>query len=153
MEDARGIFGFEQSFADDLRFMPLSIRYRLDLAGLKLKLEDWLRIPMGSRERLLRMPVGGEKEVASFREEMLGIAATNGCRVPADVMPLGREAWEGKGGIPDKVREACGRIGAEAVREEWERLPDFRRYALYKLACSEREPGAFAAAHREILGG
>jgi hypothetical protein len=152
MEDARGIFRFEDSFADDLRFMPLSIRYRLDLAGLKLKLEDWLRIPVAARDRLLRMPAGDGEDIAAFKQEVLDIAASNGCRPPAAIGPLERAAWRGEAGIPEAVLAACAKMGRDAPREAWAGFTEFRRYALFKLACSEREPGAFAAALGEILG-
>lgn len=153
VEDERGIFGFEDSFAEDLRFMPLSMRYRLDLSGLKLRLEDWHRLPVAARERLLRMPVGDEGDIASFREAAIGVAASHGCRWPAEVQPVDRSAWDARAGIPEQVLAACARIPAEPPLEAWPGLPDFRRYALYKLACSGREPGAFAAALREIVDG
>jgi hypothetical protein len=34
---ARRVFGFEADFAGDLRCLPMAVRRKLDLAGVKLK--------------------------------------------------------------------------------------------------------------------
>jgi hypothetical protein len=46
---ASSCFGFEADFTSDLRCIPMAVRRKLDLAGVKLKLQHWSEL--GDAER------------------------------------------------------------------------------------------------------
>ena len=69
------LFGFEDAYRNDLRFIPVAMRYRLDLAGLKIGLEAWLRIPVEERFALSALPIGNPADLESFHERLLRSAA------------------------------------------------------------------------------
>ncbi|MFM9072853.1 MAG: nitrate reductase associated protein, partial [Cyanobium sp.] len=47
------VFCVEEDCAGDLRCLPMAVRRKLDLAGVKLKLGHWHGLSQGERERLL----------------------------------------------------------------------------------------------------
>ncbi|MEB3325220.1 MAG: nitrate reductase associated protein, partial [Cyanobacteriota bacterium] len=53
------MFRFEADFAGDLRCLPLAVRRKLDLAGVKLKLVHWHGLSDDERQRLLAWPDDG----------------------------------------------------------------------------------------------
>jgi hypothetical protein len=51
---------FEPESARLLQWLPLAVRHKLDCAGLKLTLAQWLALPMATRVELLnRLPAQG----------------------------------------------------------------------------------------------
>ncbi|MFS6827343.1 nitrate reductase associated protein [Cyanobium sp. ATX-6F1] len=46
-------FAFEADFASNLRCIPMAVRRKLDLAGVKLKLSHWLALPEPERQTLV----------------------------------------------------------------------------------------------------
>ena len=52
-DSARHCFAFEQDFIGTWRCIPLCVRRKLDLAGLKLKLNHWLALSQEQRQELV----------------------------------------------------------------------------------------------------
>lgn len=141
------LFGFETEYSDDLHFIPIGIRYRLDLAGLKVGLEAWLGIPVPERFYLLEMPMADERDIAAFRERLTRSSAdclptSIACADPAD--------WTNTLPPPQSVRDACESAGMPIDDSFWIRLPEPQRYALKKLSLSKRRPDAFRKAWEEF---
>ena len=49
-------FGFEADFVGELRCLPMAVRRKLDLVGVKFKLVRWSHLDQGERQRLLAWP-------------------------------------------------------------------------------------------------
>ena len=49
-------FDFEADFTSDLRCIPMAVRRKLDLAGVKLKLSHWGALAGHERQRLVQWP-------------------------------------------------------------------------------------------------
>lgn len=49
-------FAFEDDFVADLRCLPMAVRRKLDLAGVKLRLSHWNALTAGERAELLAWP-------------------------------------------------------------------------------------------------
>lgn len=141
------LFGFEIDYSDDLRFIPIGMRYRLDLAGLKVGLEAWLLIPVPERFCLLGMPMANESEIAAFRERLMRSMAD---RLPTSIACADPAEWAIGLPPPQSVREACESAGMPLEDALWVRLQDLQRYALKKLSLSSRQPEAFGKALREF---
>lgn len=48
-----GIFAFELDFGGTLRCIPMSVRLKLDQAGIKLSLKQWNKLPPEERRWLV----------------------------------------------------------------------------------------------------
>lgn len=146
MVGKEGLFGFESGYAGDLRFMPMAIRYRSDLAGLKLGLDGWRALPLAARRRLLELAVDTVRDDPGFRTALIAACVEHAVTVPDPVPVSDPAAWSAAGGPPFEAGD-WPRLG-----EAWGGLDDLSRYALGKLARSRREPEALGRALGEILG-
>ena len=52
-DSAHHCFAFEQDFIGNWRCIPLCVRRKLDLAGVKLKLNHWLALTQSQRQELV----------------------------------------------------------------------------------------------------
>jgi hypothetical protein len=142
-----GLFGFEKEYSDDLHFIPIGMRYRLDLAGLKVGLAAWLGIPVPERFFLLKMPIGTGGDIAAFRDRLSRSLAD--C-LPTSIACADPAAWANDFPPPQSVREACESAGMPIEAAHWSRFPELQRYALKKLSLSRRQPDAFRKAMEEF---
>jgi|SRR5690606_4305254 len=146
------VFGFEKEYAADLHFMPVGIRYRLDLAGLKVSLDAWLRLSVPERFELLEMGVESDREIGLFRAKMVSALLNAGAGTPPVLAPLDPADWSKGAPIPECVRRAAAADGISLAGLDWPALSDSRRYALWKLSLSRRQPEAFQKAVAEFAG-
>lgn len=52
------VFDFEPPQARNLEWLPLAVRYKLDLCELKIGLKEWQAIPLEQRDLLVRCAPG-----------------------------------------------------------------------------------------------
>lgn len=142
-----GLFRFESEYSDDLKFIPIGIRYRLDLAGLKLGLGAWLDIPVPERFFLLKMPMQTEWEIADFRERLSRSTADY---PPTAIDRSNPKEWANSLPPPKSVTDACKSAGIPLDETIWIRMPELQRFALKKLSTSKRQPDAFRKALDEF---
>ena len=55
-QSASHCFAFEQDFIGNWRCIPLCVRRKLDLSGVKLKLNHWLALTQDQRQQLVDWP-------------------------------------------------------------------------------------------------
>ena len=58
------LFAFEADFQTDLRCIPMSVRYKLDLVGIKMSLKEWVKLGPDLRAVALALP--GEADLPAF---------------------------------------------------------------------------------------
>ena len=127
------VFGFEADFARDLRCIPMAVRRKLDLAGVKLKLVQWHGLGAAERERLLAWP-DDDPAIAALREWLLE-RSTSLPEGPAKAMePARGTAWQVQGDWPEAVLRSCGELDLAVRAEGWRGLDELRRFALLKLS-------------------
>lgn len=128
------LFQFEQDKYYALRRVPMAMRIKLDLCGIKLSLRDWIKFSRSDREALAAMPYESEAQLAAFRAQVEKLVAeiagdsttTDPCTRPA--------LWETIGTIPATVCRQIAALGVPApTQEQWAALTGLQRYALIKL--------------------
>jgi len=136
-------FRCESEFYPTLGRVPLHVRMKLDLAGVKFSLKDWLAFSFEERTVLCHFPVDTEDEQQAFiayleflSRKCLGAPLT----LTAPVAPL---LWDNTEPIPEPVVEKSAAGNQAVTRAEWARWNSCYRYALYKTAVSKNEPEAF----------
>ncbi|MCL2013310.1 MAG: nitrate reductase associated protein [Cystobacterineae bacterium] len=142
-------FGFETEIDVHLGLMPLGVRRKLDIAGLKLPLESWQALRFEERCRLCEEEpdtLGVEAYAALVR---LLVEGRPGQWVALPALPSPRP-WatqEARARIEARS-EAAGRpLSAEA----WEALGDEQRYVLWRLSEPGRGVQKLLAALEEFL--
>jgi len=126
-------FAFEADFTADLRCIPMAVRRKLDLAGIKLKLMHWSELAAAERQHLLAWDDSPEA-VADLREHLL----TRTRQLPAGqagTLPLpADEPWQQGQDWPERVLTSCRQLGLAPDPAGWSRLSELQRFALVKLS-------------------
>jgi hypothetical protein len=126
-------FRFEADFVSDLRCIPMAVRRKLDLAGVKLKLSHWHHLADEERQRLLAWP-DDATAVANLegwlRQRTAAMAEGAAGRLePADGTP-----WQQDETLPEVLLASCRELGVRLPPEAWRNLDELQRFALVKLS-------------------
>jgi hypothetical protein len=139
-------FEFEGDLHRTLEFIPMAVRRKLDLAGLKLSLQAWTAMNRGERLAVCHLPVDGPGDLDVYREALRAFAERAGHPVPPlEGGPVDPSAW-GAAKIPETV---AARVPSLPVAK-WSALSDEARYVLWRLAEARRGPEKLQAALREL---
>ena len=118
----------------DGNWIPLAVRMKLDLAGRKIDLEDWIALSPQNREMLLGADVESPWAVDDFRER-LERALHESDRAPARLLDSRKNAslgeWTNGAAAPSKVTAMLADAHSGL---DWQRLDRFSRYVLCWLA-------------------
>jgi hypothetical protein len=141
------LFQFEQDKYYALRRVPMVMRIKLDLCGVKLSIRDWSKFSREDRESLAAMPYESEMQLAAFRMRVQELIVTiNGDSTEAD--PCFRPApWEIQDEMPAQIGCQMRALGMPVLTlAQWAALSVLQRYALTKLtregAKNEKLPAA-----------
>jgi hypothetical protein len=124
--------------------MPLELRRRLDLVGLRVSLAAWQAMALVTRAALRAHPIDDTAARAAFAARARAACAAVDSQpreVPAGI------AWE----TPEAfaaVRERAGASGAPLDVVTWAGLHDAHRFALHHLAAPSRDAERFRAVLR-----
>jgi hypothetical protein len=132
-DTASRIFAFEADFAGDLRCLPMAVRRKLDLAGVKLKLVHWHGLEAEERQRLLAWP-DDPAALDDLRQWLLGRSAALP-QGPAQPLPPAQAAdWQQCLAPPPQLLASCQQLGLALAPRQWARLGELERFALVKLS-------------------
>src|SRR6185369_16057891 len=61
-------FHFEQDFMEDnIRCIPMIVRFKLDACGIKLKLKEWSKMTLEEREQLALLPIDSHADLNIYK--------------------------------------------------------------------------------------
>src|SRR5437879_13659951 len=60
-------FRYEAEYYPTLSRLPLDVRMKLDVTGLKISLDDWLSFSFAERTVLCHLPCASDEEKSAFR--------------------------------------------------------------------------------------
>jgi hypothetical protein len=125
-------FTFEADFTGDLRCIPMAVRRKLDLAGVKLKLQHWSELNEAERHELLAW-ADDAAAIEALRQHLLERSATLSAGPAKELpRPVG-EAWQQATQLPDVLAASCRQLGLPVSRKTWAELDELQRFALVKL--------------------
>lgn len=126
-------FGFEAEFTGDLRCIPMAVRRKLDLAGVKLKLVHWHGLEAEERQRLLAWS-DDTAAIEALRHWLLE-RSTSLPQGPAKPLPPAQGCdWQQSEKIPAVLTESCRQLGLQLRPGGWNDLDELQRFALQKLS-------------------
>ncbi len=143
-------FQFEADFVDNLRCIPMQVRYNLDNCGIKLKLSDWNHFSPVERQQLVECPCQTAREIQDYREKVQQFVLQHGGTRP-QTLPLDpTPEWENTAKIPDRVQEQCHSHHIILNLPQWASLTPLQRFALIKLSRANHENRNFLPALQEF---
>ena len=133
-EKLEGLFEFERDLLPDLKRIPMVVRYKLDLVGLKVSLTAWNRLSLGVRKQLItEWPVRTHAERAALKEWLINWLRTTSTR-PLREFVLQDPPWEDRHHLPEAIAAAAAPCTPPLTLAEWSDLELLQRFALVKLA-------------------
>jgi hypothetical protein len=126
-------FGFEADFVGDLRCLPMAVRRKLDLAGVKLRLNQWHGLAPDERRRLLEWP-----DDPAALEAMADWLLTRSEDLPGGparrIEPACGTGWQDAHRPPPALVTSCRQLDLAWREERWPELEELQRFALVKLS-------------------
>lgn len=139
------LFKFEKDIDEKLELVPLTVRRKFDLVGMKIHLREWTALTLAERRAICHLPASSAEErgvLGAFLKE--SIARRTGVE-PSLMAPAVEGAPEV---IPDRVAERLSQLNLESAR--WRQFDPEQRFALEKCA---KDPERFLAAWNEFTQG
>mgnify|MGYP001409005608 CR=1 FL=1 len=150
-DTARHCFAFEQDFIGTWRCIPLCVRRKLDLAGLKLKLSHWLALSQEQRQELVEW---GDHALAldQLRGYLRRCTTAMADGVVKDLPPAVDAAWQQQSVLPAEIHSAAVARGVDLTPQRWAEMSELDRFALCKLVRPGHDHHNLDAAFSEVLG-
>lgn len=144
-------FLFEEDFMEDnIRCIPMIVRFKLDACGIKLKLEEWCKFTVEERDMLVHEGCSTDAEIAVYRWRLqqLIIQRTgwNATDLPIEDHP----AWANTESIFVLLLSKAQRLGIDISLHQWKCLTNLQRFALIKLSRQSHESKNLPKALKEF---
>lgn len=136
-------FRYESEYYPTLSRLPLHVRMKLDLTGIKISLDDWLSFSFAERTVLCHLPYDSDEEKRAF-QIYLDFLSQKYRSTPASRTDMIASALWQPSRVPAAVLEKSAAAGTLVTAAEWLGWESHERYALYKTAISNSQPEAFA---------
>ena len=143
-------FRYESEFYPTLSRVPLHVRMKLDVTGVKISLSDWRSFSFEERTALCHLPVDTDEEQRAFVGTLDFLSRRYRGAPVAMTQAINSLLWDRPNQVPSPVAEKSAERGQTVTPEEWARWKSHQRYALYKTAVSQSDPEPFFAVLGEL---
>ncbi|MSP37184.1 MAG: hypothetical protein EXR70_01665 [Deltaproteobacteria bacterium] len=140
-------YDYEAEFYPDLSRLPLDLRRKLDVTGVKLGLKDWLALSFEERSVLCHLPCDNAEECQVFANYLDFLSHKYRNEPISRIAPSDPALWS-ELSVPHAVRERSDAVTVD----RWRGWPSHDRYALYKTATSKSQPDAFELVLKQLSG-
>ena len=151
MQSASHCFDFEQDFIGNWRCIPLCVRRKLDLSGVKLKLDHWLALTQDQRQQLVDWPDTPDA-LQDLRDHLRERTASMPSGCVKDLPPSISAPWQQADHLPPDVADAAAARGVTLTPSDWRGIRELDRFALCKLVRPGHDHHNLTAAFSEVLG-
>ena len=150
----RDFYPFESREASSLLLIPLRVRYKLDCAGIRLRLSQWQALTQDEKAHLLQLPIVTPEERDAYRGALFRmVGRVDGAALVEEPM-TGEEGWRTTRAWPDVVVRQCEAQDLSLPPlSKWQSLIEADRHALFVLARSNHSQTEFVAAMAMFCGG
>ena len=142
-------YRYEVAFYPSHSRIPLDVRMKLDLTGLKISLKDWLAFSFEERTVLCHLPIDHAEEKQAFAAYIDFLSRRYRGQSVEATQSLDPDLWNSLE-VPGPVAQKSAACFNTVMLAEWQRWEAHQRYALYKTAISESQPEAFAGILDEL---
>ncbi|MFD2287158.1 nitrate reductase maturation protein NarM [Pedobacter petrophilus] len=144
-------FNFEEDFMEDnVRCIPMVVRFKMDAAGVKLKLSEWSKFQPEERVKLALMPTNHSETIESYHQYLVTLIAKYTGNTATELDIDQQPAWANLNQIPEMLVEKSNEIELNLSLHQWESLTDIQRFALLKLCRPGHENKNFPKAVKEF---
>ena len=142
-------YQYEAQYYPTLSRLPLDLRRKLDVTGVKLSLKVWLTFSFAERMVLCHLPCDANEEAQVFTN-YLDFLSRKYTDAPIEkIEALDCALWESSA-VPQAVIDRSAALNRAVTLEQWRRWQSPQRYALYKTAVSKSQPEAFEQVLKQL---
>jgi hypothetical protein len=143
-------FQFESDFVDNLRCIPMIVRYKLDTCRIKLQLSDWVKFNYQEKDQLAELPCALPADIQHYADFVNNLVVKYTGVVP-NILQTVNDNWVYTQQIPDEVISKAQEWNCPDITvTQWKNLGLLQRFALVKLSRSGHEGKNFPRAFREF---
>ena len=144
-------FLFEEDFMEDnIRCIPMIVRFKLDACGIKLKLSEWSKFSAAERSFLTGYHLDTQEHIAAYRRYLQDLVFTCTKQEATDLPVEAFPEWAMVNQIPSCVAQRMMEYNRTLMLSQWAQLSDLQRFALIKLSRSGHEHKNFQKAIKEF---
>ena len=144
-------FDFEEDFMENnIRCIPMIVRFKLDAVGIKLKLSEWSKFTVEERKALTERSCVSHEEIKSYYEEVRKLVRLRAGTEPTILSVEDNPAWFNMSDINHELQEQAKEYNWEISVEQWRSLTNLQRFALLKLSKPGHENKNFPKAMKEF---
>ena len=144
-------FNFEEDFIEkNVRCIPMIVRFKMDAAGIKLKLAEWSKFKREERVELALMPATTAEELQAYHQYLTKLVVQYTGINPTELVVEDNPDWDNVKTVPEVITEKSKEFDATIVLKQWQNLTSLQRFALLKLSKSGHENINFPKALKEF---
>ena len=146
-----GYFQFEEEFMEKgVRCIPMIVRFKLDKAGIKLKLAEWNKFSTEERVQLARQSCKDDFDTVSYRKNLDFLVNKYTGQEATPLQLEKHPAWANVDRLPQVLTDKLTEFGWSIDQKDWKELTDLQRFALIKLCRPGHESRNFPKAVKEF---
>lgn len=150
---AKGIeyFDFEDDFVEkNIRCIPMIVRFKMDRAGIKLKLAEWSKFKVEERTELAKKPCSNQEESKEYKSYLSGLIKSRTGNEATSLEIEHRPGWSNINAVPEVVIVKAREFGVSVTVKQWQELSNLQRFTLMKLTRPGHESKNFVKAIKEF---
>ena len=144
-------FAFEEDFVENnIRCIPMIVRFKLDACGIKLKLAEWSKLNAEEREILASASCDSPSASQRYKHYLQHLIWLRTGQ-QATLLAIDRNpSWSVLSAIPEQLLEKVNEHHQSISLKQWQHLSDLQRFALVKLSRESHENKNFPKALLEF---
>ncbi len=147
----RDSFTFEKDFVEDnVRCIPMIVRFKMDIAGIKLKLSEWSKFSYSERLQLTQCTCISYEEVKVYRIYLKQLIKKHTGNEAENLLLENYPAWANTTIVPLQLLNKAIEYQWTISVNQWKSLTNLQRFALLKLFKPGHENRNFPIAMREF---
>ena len=144
-------FRFEEDFIEDnVRCIPMIVRFKLDACGIKLKLEEWCRLSVEERNTLVYKSCTQQHDILQYRIYLQQLVLQKTGSPVTNLTIDQNPAWADKTKVFDVLVPKAAKLGMAIPVNWWAALTNLQRFALVKLSRQSHESKNLPKALKEF---
>lgn len=144
-------FDFEEDFVEEnVRCIPMIVRFKMDAAGIKLKLAEWSKFGVEERIALAVNPAATNAEAQQYHDYLAALIKKYTDAAATAMTVDTRPAWSVLDAIPVMLQDKAAEMGWHISIAQWQQLSNLQRFALLKLCRPGHENKNFPKAMKEF---
>ncbi len=144
-------FLFEEDFVEEnVRCIPMIVRFKLDTCGIKLKLAEWSKLKTEEKEQLAAQSCRTKDETAAYKKYLQGLILSRTGNKATELATDEHPAWAEANYLTPELDHKAKEFGWEISIEQWKSLTSLQRFALLKLCRPGHENKNFPKAMKEF---